>query len=166
MPLIRLFMPRWLRRTLYAVLACSWVSGTTVFILSRFVEVEGEFGPMKHPWQAPMLAAHGAFAFLMLIALGALWTNHVPPAWRSRRSRRLGISMLVVTACMAISGWILYYAASEAARPWIGNLHFALGFSLPLILGCHIFSGRRSRPAAIIARQPRSAPQPREQQTS
>ncbi|MBD8524163.1 hypothetical protein [Pseudomarimonas arenosa] len=161
MPWVRVRMPGWLRRLLYAVLAGSWLTGTTFFILSRFVEVEGEFGPMKHPWQSPVLAAHGACAFLMLLALGALWTNHVPSAWRSGSSRRLGILLLVITACMVISGWVLYYLAGETLRPWIGNLHFALGAALPLIVASHVVLGRRARrarmPSGLATPPPRQA---------
>ena len=160
MPLVRMLMPRWLRRTIYGVLASSWLTGTTFFVLSRFVEVEGEFGPQKHPMQASVLAAHGACAFLMLLALGALWTNHVPAAWRSRRSRRLGISLVSITALMAISGWVLYYAAGDTLRPWIGNLHFAIGVSLPVALACHVAAGRRSRRARAARRAAARRPGP------
>ena len=145
MPLVRMRLPTLLRRLVYAVLAGSWLTGTTFFVLSRFVEIEGEFGPEKHPWQSPILAAHGAFAFLMLMAIGALWLNHVPIGWRSGRSRRLGITLVVATALMVISGWVLYYAASETLRPLIGNVHFALGLLLPVTVALHIVFGRRAR---------------------
>jgi len=145
MPLIRMRLPTLLRRMFYAVLIGSWLTGTIFFVLSRFVEIEGEFGPEKHPWQSPVLAAHGAFAFLMLLAIGSLWLNHVPVGWRSRRSRRLGITLIVATALMVVSGWVLYYAASEALRPWIGNVHFALGLLLPATVAVHIVVGRQAR---------------------
>lgn len=145
MPLVRMRLPTRLRRLLYTVLAGSWLTGTTFFVLSRFVEVEGEFGPEKHPWQSPILAAHGAFAFLMLLAIGSLWLNHVPSSWRSGRSRRLGITLIVASALMVISGWVLYYAASEALRPLIGNVHFALGLLLPGTVAAHIVLGRQAR---------------------
>ncbi|MFZ5635315.1 MAG: hypothetical protein ACOY82_01880 [Pseudomonadota bacterium] len=142
-------LPILLRRLLYTVLAGSWLTGMTFFVLSRFVEVEGEFGPEKHPWQSPILAAHGAFAFLMLLAIGSLWLNHVPSSWRSGRSRSLGITLIVVTALMVISGWVLYYAAGETLRPLIGNMHFALGLLLPAAVATHIVLGRRSRRHAV-----------------
>lgn len=145
MPLVRMRLPVLLRRLLYAVLTGSWLTGTTFFVLSRFVEIEGEFGPEKHPWQSPILAAHGAFAFLMLLAIGSLWLNHVPAGWRSGRSRRLGITLIVATALMVVSGWVLYYAAGETLRTWIGNVHFALGLLVPVALTLHIVLGRRSR---------------------
>ncbi len=115
------------------------------FFLSRFVQIEGEFGPQKHPWQASVLATHGAFAFLMLLGLGALWLNHVPIGWRSHRSRRIGVTLVVITALMVISGWTLYYAADEQLRPLLGNLHFAVGVMLPLWLVWHVVRGRRER---------------------
>lgn len=137
-------LPTLLRRMLYAVLLGSWLSGTAFFVLSRFVEIEGEFGPEKHPLQSPILAAHGAFAFLMLLAIGSLWSNHVPVGWRSGRSRRVGTMLIVATSLLAISGWVLYYAASETLRPLIGNVHFAIGLILPLIVAAHVLLGRRA----------------------
>lgn len=152
MPLVRMRLPTLLRRIFYAVLLGSWLSGTAFFALSRFVEIEGEFGPEKHPWQSPILAAHGAFAFLMLLAIGSMWLNHVPASWRSDRSRRLGITLVVATSLMVVSGWLLYYAASETLRPLIGNVHFAFGLLLPAVLATHIVLGRRARRRAAAAR--------------
>lgn len=145
MPLVRMRLPMLLRRLIYAVLAGSWLTGATFFVLSPFVEIEGEFGPEKHPWQSPILAAHGAFAFLMLLAIGAFWSNHVLIGLRGNRSRRLGITLIFATALMAMSGWVLYYAADEALRPLIGNVHFAFGLLLPAMVAAHIVLGRRAR---------------------
>ncbi len=150
--MMRLRFPVWLRRMFYAVLATSWITGITFFVLSRWLQVEGEFGPEKHPWQFPVLQIHGAAAFLMLMAIGSLLTSHVPSGWRTFRSRRLGITLVTGVSFMAISAWVLYYAAGENLRPIIGNLHASVGVSLPLLLTLHIWHGRRharERAAAI-----------------
>ena len=80
----------------------------------------------------------------MLMAIGAMLANHVPATWRTRRSRGLGLSLVVGVALMVISAWCLYYAADEYWRPILGNIHAAIGFALPLILAIHILRGRRS----------------------
>lgn len=147
MPLVRALLPKALRRLIYALLAGSVLTGSAFFLLSRFIEIEGEFGPQKHPWQAPLLAIHGAFAFLMLMVIGAMWLNHVPVGWRSGRSRKLGVTLVSLTALLAISGWLLYYAAGDEWRSLLGNLHFAIGLSLPLMLVLHVSLGRRARGA-------------------
>lgn len=160
--MIRLKFPTWLRRLFYGVLATSWITGTTFFVLSRWMQVEGEFGPAKNPWQFPVLQIHGAAAFLMLMAIGALLTGHIPAGWRTSRSRRLGITLVSGVSFMAISAWVLYYAAGENLRPIIGNVHASVGFSLPLILGLHIWHGRRHArayaAATIASAPPRTGP--------
>lgn len=145
MSLIRLVLPKTVRRAFYGLLIGGWLSGTAFFVLSRFVEIENEFGSQKHPWQSPVLALHGAMAFLMLMAIGALWLNHVPSGWRSRRSRKLGIALVSMTAVLAVSGWSLYYVAAEQWRSLVGNIHFAVGALLPLTVIAHVISGRRPR---------------------
>lgn len=149
--MIRMHMPAGLRRSLYAMLALSWASGIVYFVLSRWLQVEGEFGLEKHPWQFPLLKVHGAAAFFMLMAIGAMLANHVPATWRTRRSRGLGLSLLVGVALMVISAWCLYYAANEYWRPILGNIHAAIGFALPLILALHILRGRRAARARLRA---------------
>lgn len=141
--MIRMHMPAGLRRSLYALLALSWVSGIVYFVLSRWMQVEGEFGPEKHPWQFPLLKIHGAAAFLMLMAIGAMLVNHVPATWRTHRSRGFGVALVIGVSLMVISAWCLYYAANEQWRPILGNTHAAIGFALPAILAIHILRGRR-----------------------
>ncbi|MCB1579170.1 MAG: hypothetical protein KDI81_18025 [Xanthomonadales bacterium] len=153
-------MPAGLRRGLYAVLALSWASGIVYFVLSRWLQVDGEFGPEKHPWQFPLLKIHGAAAFLMLMAIGAMLVNHVPATWRTRRSRGLGLSLVAGVALMVISAWCLYYAADEYWRPILGNIHAAIGFALPLILAIHILRGRRSARAKHRAHRAERASEP------
>lgn len=148
--MIRMHMPRALRRSLYAVLALSWTSGIIYFVLSRWMQVEGEFGLEKHPWQFPLLKIHGAGAFLMLMAIGAMLVNHVPATWRTHRSRGFGLTLVAGVSLMVLSGWSLYYAANEAWRPLIGNIHAAIGFSLPLFLAIHIWRGRRAARAKRV----------------
>ena len=56
-------IPVFYRWFLYTITAASWLTGLMFFVLSRWFMVEGEFGPEKHPWQFPILMAHGASAF-------------------------------------------------------------------------------------------------------
>jgi MFS family permease len=159
--MIRMHMSTRLRRSLYALLALSWVSGVVYFVLSRWMQVDGEFGLQKNPWQFPLLKVHGAAAFLMLMAIGAMLVNHVPASWRTHRSRGFGLTLVVGVSLMVISAWCLYYAADEYWRPILGNIHAAIGFALPLILAIHIWRGRR---AALAKRTPR-LPEPSREPT-
>jgi hypothetical protein len=148
--MIRMHMPRLLRRAFYLVFATSWVTGISFYVLSRWMQIEGEFGLEKHPWQFPILKIHGAAAFLMLMAIGALLINHVPATWRTRRSRGFGLTLVTGVSLMVVTAWSLYYAADEQWRPIIGNVHAAIGVTLPLILAIHIWRGRRSARAKRV----------------
>lgn len=145
MRLIDLRLAPWLRRSLYTALAIAWSSGTAFYVLRRWLQAEGEFGPVAHPWQHPMLELHGALASIMTALIGAMALAHLPPAWRSRRSRGHGLVLASLLACMWITAWCLYYVDNDTARAWIANLHVCTGLILPIALWWHIRRGRMAR---------------------
>lgn len=138
-------IPTTYRRLLYLALAVSWVTGIAFFILSRFITVEGDFGPEKHPLQFPTLMVHGAAAFIVMMGYGAVMMNHVSATWRLQRLRGFGITLLVVLLFQVISAYLLYYLSSDEIRGLFANLHALVGLSFPLILTIHIVTGRRQR---------------------
>jgi hypothetical protein len=102
-------------------------------------------------WQevaADLLMLHGGTAMVALMMLGALIPLHIGRAWRSRRNRLTGPVMVAITAALIATAFGLYYAGSEFLRPWISDLHIAVGFALPALLIVHVWLGRRSRRAA------------------
>ncbi|UTW44490.1 hypothetical protein KFE80_08785 [bacterium SCSIO 12696] len=133
------------RHTLYAALSISWCSGIGFFILSRWVRIDGDFGPERHPLQFPILQLHGGAAFIMLMLLGALYVGHVANTWPLKKQHPMGLAIAILTALMAISAWLLYYLANEDIRGWIANIHAAIGLLLPVILWAHIRRARRKR---------------------
>jgi cytochrome b561 len=99
-------------------------------------------------WQqitANALMLHGAAAMLMLMLLGALFPLHIPRGWRARRNRILGAFMFVVNALLVVTAFGLYYAGSEALRPWMSDIHISAGISLPALLVLHVWRGRSLR---------------------
>jgi hypothetical protein len=92
-----------------------------------------------------MLMLHGGVAMATLMLLGALVPLHVRRAWRSGRNRMTGPIMIVVNAALIATAFGLYYAGSETLRPWISDLHIALGLALPAGLLVHVWLGRRTR---------------------
>jgi hypothetical protein len=103
------------------------------------------------PWQdiaATLLMLHGGATMATLLLLGALVPLHVQRAWRSGRNRVTGPLMVAVNMLLIATAFGLYYAGSETLRPWVSDLHIAVGLALPALLGFHVWLGRRSRPAA------------------
>ena len=133
----------WFRAALYAAFAVLTLSGGIWFLADWSKDPAG-----PELWQllaADMLMLHGGTAMATLMLLGALIPLHVRRAWRTGRNRLTGPTMVGVNALLIVTAFGLYYAGSETVRPWISDLHIAIGCALPPLLWLHIWLGRRSR---------------------
>ena len=137
-------LERWHRWSLYAVLSGLTVSGAVWLIARYFLRQVSEFGESLHPWEHPAIQVHGALAMLCLFLLGALLQLHMRRAHRAQRNRATGWSMIALFASLSVSGYALYYLASEQSRIWWSGAHSVLGLGLPLLLILHILMGRKT----------------------
>lgn len=133
------------RLWLFAILLVSWCTGIAFFVLSKWVTVEGEFGPEKHPWQFPVLKVHGAAAFLMMITYGIMLGTHVPTSWKQKRQKRMGLALVIAQGFIIVTAYLLYYAAADTFRLAISYAHASTGFIFPFLLAWHIFHGVKTR---------------------
>jgi hypothetical protein len=131
------------QRALFFGLASSVASGLLFFILKTWFDIEGDFGFEKHPWQFPVLKIHAASAFFMMIFSGAMLGSHVQFGWRSKRSRKTGITLVSIFALQIFSAYLLYYLSNDVARVVTEYIHLGIGLSLPIGLAAHIISGKR-----------------------
>jgi predicted lysophospholipase L1 biosynthesis ABC-type transport system permease subunit len=102
-------------------------------------------------WQgisASLLTIHGGAAMVPLVLLGALIPVHVMRAWRSRRNRVAGAAMVIANVLFIATAFGLYYAGSDIWRPWISDVHIAVGLIFPALMVIHVLTGRRRAPAA------------------
>jgi hypothetical protein len=155
---IALHFPRLWKAALYAVLATSWLTGTTWFALHRWVRIEGDFGEEHSPWEAMLLKVHGASAMLVMVYFGYLLATHVPVGLRSKRNRLLGLTLVYAIGFMIVTAYGLYYLGGEGFRSIVSWAHTVVGFSLPLMLGLHVALGHRGNPANT---KPLVLPRPR-----
>lgn len=124
-------LPRWQRRTLYAVGALLLVTGLAW--LALHYSVGAGVGELPHPLEAWCLRLHGLAAMAGLFVLGALAAAHIPQGWRlSRRwqlagQQRTGVLLCAVGVLLVLSGYLLYYFAPEDLRPALGWAHAGLG---------------------------------------
>lgn len=95
-------------------------------------------------WQRWLLQGHGAFAFLTLIAIGALLPQHVRFGWTAHRNRTSGTIIGAVALILVLTAYGLYYAG-EDLRAWCKWIHLAIGIGAGVALPIHIWLGRRSR---------------------
>ena len=162
---VRLGVPS--RRALYAIIAVLVLSGIwwigVHFAATWLAPHEDEL--QRLPQEALALKVHGAAAFAILLALGAMGAYHVRRGWGLRRNRSSG--SVVVGACtvLVLSGYALYYLVTDANRAPISVLHWGLGLAFVPLLIAHIALGRRSRHAPFSGRDAhhRDIPSPHRQ---
>ncbi len=133
------------RLILSAIVLTSWVTGVTFFILNNYVQIDGEFGPQKHPAQFLFLKIHGASAFAMMISFGYLLATHVPIGYRAKRERILGLLLTGVQALLVVSAYYLYYGSDEDRRSLVAWTHLSLGVIYPFIIALHVVFGKNNR---------------------
>ena len=124
------------RRVLYAATLALLLSGIT-WLLAHYALPLPE-DAARHPLEPWAMRIHGAATFFGMATLGALWANHVLPAWRQGQRRSTGLPVLATWMLLALSGYGLYYLADEDWRGICSNSHIAVGLALPLLLAAHI----------------------------
>jgi MFS family permease len=129
-------------RWVYAILALAYLTGIAWIALHYGPADNGPDGAWRavESWA---LRLHGAASMAALVVVGSLLAQHVPTAWRLRRNLASGIAMLAGAAALAVTGWLLYYAAGEGIRQWSSYLHMATGGAGPLALLWHLAYQRR-----------------------
>lgn len=128
--------------TLYATFSVLFVTGAAWLLADQLKEAPGT-GDAWQTTAAYLLMLHGGTAMMTLMLLGALVPLHVRRAWQSRRNRLTGPAMLMFNGVLIATSFGLYYAGSEVVRPWISDIHIALGLCLPALFFVHVLVGRR-----------------------
>jgi hypothetical protein len=141
---MRFRLERWHRFSLYGISGLLVASGILWLLARYFLRSAGEFGETVHPLEPWAMKLHGAAAMATLFFVGSLLNNHIRRAHHARRNRYSGWSMATLLAWLTLSGYALYYLASEASRPLWSAGHWIPGLLLPLLLVLHIFMGRRA----------------------
>lgn len=95
------------------------------------------------------LRVHGATAFAMLFALGAMSAHHIRRGWSLKRNRVSGSVLITGFALLVTTGYALYYLVSDDLHAAVSALHWASGLALAPTLFLHIAIGRRSRPGTL-----------------
>lgn len=132
---------RWQRLALYATGTLLLLTGAAW--LAMHYSVGAGAGELPHPIEAWSLRLHGLGAFGGLFVLGALAAAHVPQGWRLSHRRRWagqrqsGLTLCVLGGLLVLSGYLLYYFATEAVRPALGWAHTLAGLAMGACLAAH-----------------------------
>lgn len=132
----------WHKYALYALVTALFTSGLAWLLARYFLRVAGEYGASIHPLEHWAMQAHGALIIPLSFLAGGLLFQHMRRAHRALRNRNSGWSMLLTLLWLALTGYALYYFASESMRPYWSAAHWIIGLALPLLLCFHIVRGR------------------------
>ena len=126
---------------LYADFALLFVTGAGWLVANWLKDGSGD--DMWQESAAYLLMLHGGAAMAILMLLGALAPLHVERAWRSRRNRLTGTTMVASNAALIATAFGLYYLGAETFRSWASDLHIGIGLVLPVLLLVHVVVGKR-----------------------
>lgn len=144
---------RWQRQTLYVTGILLLFTG--VLWLAVHYSVGAGAGELPHPVEAWSMRLHGVAAFAALFLFGVLAAIHVPQGWRQTfhyrwaGQRNTGLTLCVLAAVLAVTGYMLYYFAPDPIRPSLGWIHAVAGVAMGGLILFH----RRNRNAADDARE-------------
>jgi hypothetical protein len=107
--------------------------------LSVLLATGAAWGAMSPGGAASLvMKIHGAAGMLALVILGTLLARHVPAGWASNKNRKSGALLVGALLWLAVTGYLLYYAASESLRWYASQSHLWVGIAACAIVGLHI----------------------------
>ena len=136
-------LPRWHRRTIYALTAILLVTGLWWLVAVYLLAPPGEATPAPHPLAGPLLAVHGIAGYAALFACALVGHAHMRTGWRVPALRSAAFWLCASLAVLALTGLGFYYVATEGVIPFLRWTHVAAGCVLPCWLALHIVRGRR-----------------------
>jgi hypothetical protein len=137
-------LERWQRRSVYGVWLALLASGVAWLVLHYFMRPVSEFGESVNPLEPWTMKLHGAAAMAALFLVGSILHLHIRRALKAGRNVITGWALVAVLACLALTGYGLYYVASEGDRPVWSLVHWAVGLAAAVLSVLHVAVGRRS----------------------
>lgn len=129
---------RFTKKILYPSIFLLAITGVTWLIGHYFLEIQGEFGPEKHPLEIWSLRLHGLFSLFGLLCLGLLLEHHIVTYIKHRRRLWTGLSLLIGSIWLALSGYMLYYLSEDDWRLVFSLGHWIMGLITIICTFFHI----------------------------
>ena len=100
-------------------------------------------GPRERMLLAASMQVHGAATMAILVLTGCAVALHAPAAWRERRNMASGIALSCTLLLLGLTGYLLYYAGSDALRAATSVVHWVAGIAGSAVLVWHVTEARR-----------------------
>lgn len=142
---IHLRLERWHRRCIYGSCLILFFSGAAWLVARYFLRPVAQFGETIHPLEPWAMKVHGAGTMVILFFLGSLMNSHIRRALNARRNLASGWLMIATMAWLIVSGFGLYYVATESDRSLWSLAHWVVGLGLVVMVVIHVRCGRASR---------------------
>ena len=138
-------LDRRLRWSLYAAFALLFATGAAWLLADHLKD-----SPRRILASHDRQRAHGPWrgGDVDALAAGRAISHSHRAAWRSRRNRLAGAAMVIANVLFVATAFGLYYAGSDTWRPWISDVHIAVGVVFPVLIVIHVWTGRRMLPIA------------------
>lgn len=126
------------KKLLYPSLIVLATTGFTWLISHYLLEIQGEFGPEKHPLEIWSLRVHGLSAVFTTLFVGMLLEHHMLSYFKQKRRLITGLSLAVLALFLLISGYMLYYLSEDSWRIFFSISHWVLGVIGILVFALHL----------------------------
>lgn len=130
------------RHALYFFAEVLWLSGVG-WLVAHYAPSPSDPLAGAHPSEPWWLRLHGAAVIGFLVAFGALLPGHIRRGWRQGLNRGSGLTMIIVTAALTLTGYGLYYVVDDAWRASDSVVHWLVGLASGVVLTMHVWLGKR-----------------------
>lgn len=142
-------MSRRQRAAIFAVVGGLWLTGCAWLVLDQWFSRTGAFGPAPHPWQPPMLLAHGLASIGATFLFGWIADRHVLRWWSLHRRRWSGSMLAAFLTVLGITGFALFFLTDDRWQRAAALAHDALGVAVTVFAVQHwFFASRRDMRSA------------------
>ncbi len=143
------------RRSLDFFAILLWASGVA-WLIAHYALRSSDPLAGAHPSEPWWLRLHGGAVIGFLVAFGALLPGHIRRGWRQELNRASGLTMIVVAAVLALTGYGLYYVVDDAWRASTSVIHWVVGLASAIALTVHVWLGKRTVARARLRRATRN----------
>ena len=119
-----------LKRNIIILLLLMYVTGSTMWVLESFFQVDNGFGPEPRSQQIWLLRLHGTLSYGFVMLIGYVLRAHVLPYWRMHKGLKTGLPLLIYVGCIFATVPFMLYLTDHDLKSLVEQTHAYLGLGL------------------------------------